>query len=128
MDADTMKLRLEQWMPIFEAQAKSGMGKNEWCDENGIRRWEFYERQKQCREYMRKTSGSSNLLPTPVDENPEFYELPARIMPETQPDTHQDEAVTCGHICVECGKFRISMEGQIDKNTLTALIRAVAHA
>ena len=63
-----------------------------------------------------------------VDENPEFYELPARIMPETQPDTHQDEAVTCGHICVECGKFRISMEGQIDKNTLTALIRAVAHA
>ncbi len=128
MDADTMRLRLEQWMPIFEAQAKSGMGKNEWCDENGIRRWEFYERQKQCREYMRRTSGSASQLPTPVDGDPEFYELPAEVIPEAQPETHQDKAVIGGHIRVECGKFRISMEGQIDKNTLTALISAVSHA
>ena len=44
MDVNTMKLRLEQWMPIFEEQAKSGMGKNEWIKANGIRRWEFYKR------------------------------------------------------------------------------------
>ena len=42
MDASVMELRLEQWKPIFEAQAKSGLNKQEWCQQNGIRRWEFF--------------------------------------------------------------------------------------
>lgn len=31
MDTKTMEMRLTQCMPIFEEQAKSGMGKDEWC-------------------------------------------------------------------------------------------------
>ena len=127
MDANTMKLRLEQWMPIFEAQAKSGMNKNQWCDENGIRRWEFFERQRQCREYMLKMSGSAGQLPVPVETQPEFFELAAPVTEPEQKVCHNEPAAN-GHMCVECGKFSISIDGQVDENTLTALIMAVAHA
>ncbi len=49
MDAKVMEIRLKKWMPIFEEQAKSGLSKNAWCERNGIRKWEFYERQRECR-------------------------------------------------------------------------------
>ena len=130
MDADTMKLRLEQWMPIFEAQARSGITKNQWCDENGIRRWEFYERQRQCREYMLKTSGPAIQLPASAQTQPEFVELPAAVIDESRPEheVRHNEPAANGHMCVEYGKFRINIDGRIDESTLMALIRAVAHA
>ena len=54
MDAKVMEIRLKKWMPIFEEQAKSGLSKNAWCERNGIRKWEFYERQRECRRYLLK--------------------------------------------------------------------------
>ena len=106
MDANTMKLRLEQWMPIFEAQARSGMDKTKWCDENGIRRWEFFKRQRECREYMFKISGSESNPQAPALSQPEFYELPSTAVSGSQPETHNSQTYAGEHICVECGKFR----------------------
>lgn len=127
MDANTMKLRVEQWMPIFEAQARSGMTKSQWCDENGIRRWEFYERQRECREYMLKTSEPQNQL-TALPPQQGFFELPVVSAGETGNEAHNNPSDTNGHICVECGKFRINIDGRINKETLMTLIRAVANA
>ena len=36
MDSNVMELRLKQWMPIFEEQAKSGLNKRDWCEQNGV--------------------------------------------------------------------------------------------
>ena len=41
MDAEIMELRLRQWLPIFEKQARSGLNKKDWCEENGIKRTAF---------------------------------------------------------------------------------------
>jgi hypothetical protein len=30
MDPRVMELRIRQWIPVFEEQAKSGLNKNEW--------------------------------------------------------------------------------------------------
>lgn len=128
MDANTMKLRVEQWMPIFEAQARSGMTKNQWCDENGVRRWEFYERQRECREYMLKISGKEEQLPVSALPQQEFFELPAAVSGGPGPEVHNNPPDTGGHICVECGKFMITIEGRVDKDTLTALVRSVSRA
>lgn len=42
MDAEIMELRLRQWLPIFEKQARSGLNKKDWCEENGIKRTAFF--------------------------------------------------------------------------------------
>ena len=38
MDPRVMELRIRQWIPVFEEQAKSGLNKDEWCIINGINR------------------------------------------------------------------------------------------
>ena len=124
MDAKTMKLRIEQWMPIFEEQAKSGMGKNEWIKANGIRRWEFYKRQRECRQYLMEMGETNHSFPT-------FFELPmvseplapsdAVQLPESQPIDIP------GQIDVSCGKFRIRIDGKVDETTLLSLVKAVAN-
>ena len=32
MDSEVMEQRLKQWLPIFEAQAQSGLNKHDWCE------------------------------------------------------------------------------------------------
>ncbi|MCR5650034.1 MAG: hypothetical protein K6F86_02495 [Lachnospiraceae bacterium] len=80
MDLSVIELRLQQWKPIFEAQAKSGLGKNEWCKKNGICRWEFYRRQRELRQYLlreRFPEGESEAETTDLSAVPEtFVELP----------------------------------------------------
>jgi uncharacterized protein YodC (DUF2158 family) len=41
LDSKIMELRLKQWIPIFDEQAKSGMTKEEWCKQNGVKRSAF---------------------------------------------------------------------------------------
>lgn len=52
MDAIVMQARLEQWLPIFEAQAQSGLCKKEWCELNGIKRHEFFKWQRIMRQVL----------------------------------------------------------------------------
>ena len=142
MDVKTMTLRLEQWMPIFEAQAKSGMGKDEWCRANGIRKWEFYKRQRECRQYLIERSEAGKDLPVPADNLPSFFELPAAkpsegIVPVAVESVISDpidskpvaaESVKEGSINIAFGKFKIKLSGQVDTATLTTLIKAVSDA
>ena len=130
MDAKVMKQRLKQWMPIFQEQAKSGLGKDQWCRENGIRRWEFYQRQKECREYLIETSGSEQVLPVVPESLPEFFELPAAVNPDHDlfPVQCKDSENQDGHIVIKYDSFDISLTGAINPDTLTTLIKAVRHA
>ena len=82
MDKAVMNLRLQQWKPIFEAQAESGLNKEEWCKQNGIRRWEFYKRQRELRQSI-LDQASDDLLPENVTtdlipSSETFVELPMK--------------------------------------------------
>lgn len=72
MDSNVMelKLRLKQWLPIFEEQAKSGLNKKEWCEQNGIKRAAFFKWQRECRAYLL----SKNAAVTAITE-PAFVEI-----------------------------------------------------
>ena len=52
MDPKVMEMRIKQWIPIFEEQAKSGLNKQEWCIQNGINRSAFFKWQRECRKYL----------------------------------------------------------------------------
>ncbi|MCR5338108.1 MAG: hypothetical protein K6E75_06080 [Lachnospiraceae bacterium] len=130
MDASIMELRLEQWKPIFEAQAKSGLNKQEWCQQNGIRRWEFFKRQKELRQHL--LSQSSETL-TPMSETTDlipsataFVELPMKSEEITQKAAAKTPVD--GSIEISYGKFKIKLKGGVDRTTLDTVIKAVAHA
>ena len=58
MDSKVMELRLRQWLPIFEAQSKSGLNKQDWCEQNGVKRAAFFKWQRLCRASSKGTEGS----------------------------------------------------------------------
>ena len=130
MDAKVMRQRLEQWIPIFEEQARSGIGKEQWCRENGIRRWEFYRRQRECREYLIENAEAGQALPKMPESLPDFFELPtiANTTQISPPIYRQDADCQVGAIDVSYGGFDISLTGAVNSDTLSALIKAVKNA
>lgn len=126
MDQNAMKVRLEQWLPIFEAQSKSGLTKEQWCRENGIRKWEFYRRQKECRTYLLSDTCSDEIR----SDLTEFFELPAVLSTPSadRSDIHVDPSQDKGRIDIQCGKFSISITGYVDGTVLSNLLRTIAHA
>jgi hypothetical protein len=128
MDAEVMELRLKKWIPIFEEQAKSGLGKNEWCEQNGIRKWEFYERQRECRKYLLKRDLDPGITSGTAAIAPSFVEIPADPAPGISATYGSENKDPSGHIDVTCGKFKISITGTVNEGMLARLIREVSHA
>lgn len=130
MDASVMDLRLEQWKPIFEAQAKSGLNKQEWCKQNGIPRWEFFRRQKELRQLLLKQPSEDPTLVTKntdlIPSTAAFVELPMESG-ETAKKVNA-RVPADGSIEISYGKFRIKLKGEVDGAMLDTVIKAVAHA
>lgn len=121
-----MELRIQQWMPIFKAQAESGLNKKDWCQKNGIHRWEFYQRQRECREYL---MGEKE---PPACEPSEFVELPVRpVSPGTErsDEVAANGVVPCNNsLTMECGSFKLELTGAISGEMMATIIKAVANA
>ena len=49
MDKKVMDLRAANWISVFEAQAKSGLSKHNFCKQNGIPETAFYKWQRKLR-------------------------------------------------------------------------------
>lgn len=128
MDAKVMEIRLKKWMPIFEEQAKSGLSKNAWCERNGIRKWEFYERQRECRRYLLEKDKDLKDVSEVTSPIPSFVELPAEtegVVTSAAASTTKEEP---GHIEVACGKFGVSITGEVNERMLAMVIREIYHA
>ena len=126
MDAKVMALRVEKWLPIFEAQAKSGLSKNEWCRRNGIRQWEFYERQRDCRTFLLEKTDKRGEVSAIPGGSASFVEIPLEALPGPDAETTSGRKEG-SHIGITCGRFTITLEGEIDKEALSVLIREVAN-
>ena len=128
MDAKVMEIRLKKWMPIFEEQAKSGLSKNAWCERNGIRKWEFYERQRECRRSLLEKDKDLKDVSEVTSLIPSFVELPAEtegVVTSAAASTTKEEP---GHIEVTCGKFGVSITGEVNERMLAMVIREIYHA
>ena len=128
MDKKTMELRMQQWLPIFEAQAKSGLTKDKWCEENGIRRWEFFTRQRQIRKYLlNKDSEEQAESTTSLDSLPAFVEIPIATSADMASRESDVQSPSNGQISITCGKINVILSGRVDTSTLKTLIRTLSH-
>ena len=59
MDKKVMDLRAENWASVFEAQAKSGLSKHNFCKQNGIPETAFYKWQRRLRNQLIEQHESS---------------------------------------------------------------------
>ena len=140
MDKSIMEARVIQWMPILEAQARSGMSKEKWCEEQGIRRWEFYARQRQIRQYLaiRKTEDTKVIQELPESES-SFVEIPINCTKEsslaslsptlsssTKVPPSPEKPKPC-RINISYKGFKINIQGCADDTMLESLIRTLSH-
>lgn len=128
MDAKVMEIRLKKWMPIFEEQAKSGLSKNAWCERNGIRKWEFYERQRECRRYLLEKDKDLKDVSEVTSLIPSFVELPAEAEGVVSSTAVRKAKEATGHIEITFGKFGVSITGEVNERMLAMVIREIYHA
>ncbi len=129
MDKSVMERRVSQWIPILEAQAKSGLPKGKWCEENGIKRWEFFRRQHQIRQCLSQQTVSEETSIGPLSNAAStFVELPIYNAVENQPASPASQIPADGRIDIKYKGFNIEIQGRVDDATLNALIRSLSHA
>ena len=84
MDKYVMDIRLKQWIPILEAQARSGLDKQTFCKQNGISRGLFFKWQRILRERIADGFDPGSISApaattvsgiNPEDGHPVFFEI-----------------------------------------------------
>ena len=125
-----MRLRIRQWIPVFEEQAKSGLNKDEWCIINGVSRGSFFRWQKRVRSYLLEHGEGVGQLTVPsVNEQTDnecFVELPC-----TQAafrNLHDDVMDEAAPISIRYGEFVVNVNDEVDEWQLAVVLRALKNA
>ena len=127
MDPKVMEMRIKQWIPMFEEQAKSGLNKQEWCIQNGINRSAFFKWQRECRKYLLTKQGPN--LPS-IDggsATQEFVEITCQKENPVYDWSSQSCSPQASEIVLTMGGISISLKGNIDENNLTKVLKAISY-
>lgn len=134
MDSKVMELRLKQWMPILEEQAKSGLNKQDWCRQNGIKRAVFFKWQKELQKYF--IEKNENKLQAQLSTElavhtaPEFVELaPASSSVRSSLNDSRVRSVDItpvSSISIRCGEFSIDLNDDVNELLLSKILKAIA--
>lgn len=124
MDSGVMELRLKEWMPIFEEQAKSGLNKQDWCEQNGIKRAAFFKWQRECRAYLL----SKNKIASAKCEQA-FVELSCaeRKAEVTTTFANTNSVPDSSSIVIACNGFSVSVNGQVDEVNLAKVLKVISY-
>ena len=135
MDPRVMELRIRQWMPVFEEQARSGLNKDEWCILNGINRGSFFRWQRRVRSYLLEHGepGSTGQLQVSgvnaSKDNEYFVELPCpqAAVPgiASLRNLHDDISDDASRVSIHYGGFLVHVDGMVDEDQLTTVLRAI---
>ena len=134
MDSKVMELRLKQWMPIFEEQAKSGLNKQDWCRLNDVKRAVFFKWQRELRKYLLEKNEnklqaqfSTELA---VHTAPEFIELaPASSSAQSNLKdscVRSRDITHVSSISIRCGEFSIDLNDDVDELLLSKVLKVMA--
>ena len=135
MDSKVMEIRLKQWIPILEEQARSGLNKKEWCKLNGIKRSEFFKWQKELRktlieknENMFQEQPSRELA---VHTVPNFVEITPTG--SSQQSSLNDCCILSGDfapatpsISIRCGKFLVEVNTDVSERLLSKVLKVMS--
>ncbi len=134
MDPKVMELRIRQWMPVFEEQAKSELNKDEWCAQNGINRTSFFRWQKRVRAYLLDHSDIASQIQDPTTgkqvDHECFVELPCTQIaaPGTSAPRNPHDVVMkddAAPISIHYGSFSVNVDGEVDEKQLAAVLRVL---
>lgn len=136
MDPRVMELRIRQWIPVFEEQAKSGLNKDEWCILNGINRGSFFRWQRRMRSYLLEhgeTGSTEQQLQisgvNPAKDHDCFVELPCpqAAVPgmASLRNRHDDISDDAASIRISYGGFSVHIDRIFDEVQLTAVLRSI---
>jgi len=124
MDSRVMELRLKEWMPIFEEQAKSGLNKQDWCEQNGIKRAAFFKWQRECRAYL-----LSKQELVAVDKEPAFVEISCTQNEAdiSKASVDANPVMDSSSIVIACKGFSISVNGTVDEMNLAKVLKVISY-
>jgi hypothetical protein len=134
LDSKIMELRLKQWMPIFEEQAKSGLNKQEWCKLNGVKRASFFKWQRELRKYLLEKNENKfqNQLSTElaVHTAPAFVELepadPSLRSSLNDSCVRSGDITHASSISIRCGEFSIDLNDDVNELLLSKILKVMA--
>ena len=119
-----MELRIREWIPIFEEQAKSGLNKQDWCKQNGIKRAAFFKWQRECRAYLLAKNESVQ-----AKSEPSFVEISCTKskseLTATLPNTNSVPELS--PIVISSNGFSISVNGQVDEMNLAKVLKVISY-
>jgi len=134
LDSKVMELRLKQWIPILEEQARSGLSKKDWCELNGIKRSAFFKWQKELRKTlleknknMYQEQSSSELA---LHTAPDFVEITPTG--SSQQTSLNDCCVLSGDftpapsISIRCGKFVVEVNTDVSEQLLSKVLKVMS--
>ena len=134
MDSEIMELRLKQWMPIFEGQAKSGLNKQEWCRQNEVKRAAFFKWQRELRKYLLEKNKNklrdqlSNELA--VHTAPDFVELTPNSSSVRSGLNNccvrSGNITPASSISIRCGEFSIDLNDNVNELLLSKILKVMA--
>ena len=136
MDPRVMELRIRQWIPVLEEQARSGLTKDEWCIINKISRGSFFRWQRRVRSYLLEHGENAGQLQAEgVNEQTTdeyFVELPRSqaVVPGLAAlrSLHDDVWDETAPISIHYGDFLINIRAGEDENQLSTVLRAIRNA
>lgn len=134
MDPKIMELRLKQWVPIFEEQAKSGLNKQEWCRLNDISRAAFFKWQRELQKYLLEKNENRLQAQLSTDlavhTESKFVELEpvSSLVRSSLKDScirSRDVAPT-SCISIRCGEFTIDLNDDVNELLLSKVLKVMA--
>lgn len=134
MDSKIMELRLKQWIPIFEEQAKSGLSKQEWCRQNDVHRVTFFKWQREFRNYLLEKNENKlqNLFSTEhlLYKAPDFVELtPTTSLVHSRLNDSNvglSDITPTSSIRIKCGEFSIELNEDVNELFLSKILKVIA--
>lgn len=129
-----MELRLKQWMPIFEEQAKSGLNKQDWCKLNGVKRAAFFKWQRELQKYLLEKNNNKfqDRLSTElaVHTAPDFVELaPASSSLRSRLNggcVRSGDIASASSISIRCGDFVVDLNDDVNELLLSKILKVMA--
>lgn len=135
MDVEVIEFRMKQWISILEEQARSGLGKEEWCDANGISRNSFYKWQRKIRSYLLENSlKMPNIANKYFQAEPGFVDITPEVAAPAVVVRNKLEQAPCSldpspfsELSIRCGRFSIIVNEGTDEGLLSMALGVVSN-
>lgn len=134
MDAAVMEFRIKQWIPLFEEQARSGLGKEDWCEANGISRNAFFKWQREIRRYMLANNLKvPNIANEYFQTEPGFVDITAKVAAPAVVRNEPEQMLcsfkpsTVSRLSIRYGSFSIDLNETTDERLLSMALGVVSN-